>query len=51
MHEDARLAAAGTGDHEHWLGGRRDGLTLRVIQRFEDWCDIHEARKFSRIAR
>ncbi len=41
MYKYARLAAAGTGEHQRRLRRRTDGLTLRVIQVIEDWCDIH----------
>ena len=36
MHEHARLAAAGARNDKHRLGGRRHGLTLRVVQGLED---------------
>ncbi len=51
VHEHARLAAAGAGDDQRRLGGRRDGLALRIVEGFEYRGDVHEARKFSRIAR
>ncbi len=51
VHQDARLAAAGAGDDQRRLGGRRDGLALRIVEGFENRGDVHEARKFSRIAR
>ncbi len=51
VHEHAGLAAAGAGDNERRLGGRGDGLPLRVVQGFQYRGDVHEARNFSRIAR
>ena len=35
------LAAAGAGNDQRRLGRRGDGLTLRVVQRFQDRGDVH----------
>ena len=51
VYEHARLAAAGAGDYQGRFCGGRDGLPLRVVEGFENRGDVHEARKFSRIAR
>ena len=39
----ARLATAGAGYDQRGLGRCSDGLTLRVIEVFEDRCDVHLA--------
>ena len=41
MNEHPRLSAAGAGEHEQVSGGGGDGLALRVVQRFEDFGDVH----------
>ena len=41
VHEHARLAAAGAGEHERRAIRRRDGLALRVVQRVDDVGDVH----------
>ncbi len=51
VHEHARLAAAGPGDNEGRLRRGGDGQPLRIVEGFEYRGDVHEARKFSRIAR
>ena len=41
MNEHTRLATAGASDNQHGFRGRSDGLTLSVVQRFEDRRDVH----------
>ena len=45
VHEHARLAAAGAGQHERRAVRRRDGLALRVVQRIDDVGDVHRVAK------
>ena len=45
VHEHARLAAAGAGQHERRAIGRRDGLALRVVQRVDDVGNVHRVAK------
>ena len=45
VHEYARLAATRARDYQCGFSGRRNRLTLRVIELFEDWCDVHPALK------
>ena len=45
VHEHARLAAAGAGQHERRAVGRRDGLALRVVQRIDDVGDVHRVAR------
>jgi hypothetical protein len=42
--EHARLAAAGTGQHQYRAYGSGDGGTLRVVQRRKDGRQIHGMR-------
>ena len=42
VHQHPGLAAASAGDDQQGLGWRGNGLPLRVIQGFENWCDVHD---------
>ena len=50
VHENARLAAPGAGDHEQGLVRRGYGLTLRVVQRFEDGGYVHDKNGSAKVA-
>jgi hypothetical protein len=43
VYEHTRLAAAGARDDQGRFSGRSNRLTLRVVEVFEDWCDVHLA--------
>ena len=45
MHEHTRFATTSAGDNQHGFGGCSNGLTLSVVQRFEDRGDIHRGDK------